>query len=755
MILRLRHLGNEVSALDFSKNEKSEFYFGRDESCDLRVVDRSIGRQHARFGFLNDKVSVKRESKFGKLTLNGKEIDEAVLSLGDVIKVQDYELSLEGGVSVAVGTDTFFAQSSKPEPEGSDKTPQAEPPVEDNLMAEAPELNSDSPPPEASVAPLESDQGGDTPQEAAVDLGQFQDFNVSGDGESEKTSALDVTKTLVRIFFPPDAAQKEEYELDGAEISIGRSSDCDVVLNDEKASRKHLVLKRVGAHYVANDLGSSNGTYINGDKITNFQLTGDDIIRIADTEFKIKILNKEYLESQDDFYRPDAQAIEALQGEPLTYDAGIGSQNTNPGIALDPLGLYDQAIPGANGLGENTAEKKPGRESLLAKFKRQPKARRLMIVAAIGLALLWFVEQDDAEKKKAAQKQSQAARSDPASASFMKLPLEKRQFVENTYNFAFDLYKNKEYERSIYEIDKVLQILPNGYKDSKEIRAFAQRSIDILKANEEERKRRETEERLRKEVSELVAQAEAAVAEDNTQLANEVFAKILERDPENPAISRLREILQKRIIDRQIAFEAKQKAEAYQKQIADAFAKAKGLFDAKKWLAARGEYVEIRRLYGSEKSVSDRVQKSLSDIQAALDNEINPLIREGDKAFESSDFAIARDQYAAILKIDPNHKYARSQLDKVTAQVSSIAKSLFIEALLAETMSDYATARVRYSECADIAKPVKGLSESKYYGMCTRKGKRYEFMDRGIASKKAAAAQNADGDPLPKEFMGK
>jgi hypothetical protein len=58
------------------------------------------------------------------------------------------------------------------------------------------------------------------------------------------------------------------YELDGHEVVIGRAPTCDIVLTDDQiASRRHSVLRYTGDRFAVTDLGSSNGTYVNGAEI--------------------------------------------------------------------------------------------------------------------------------------------------------------------------------------------------------------------------------------------------------------------------------------------------------------------------------------------------------------------------------------------------------------------------------------------------------------------------------------------------------
>jgi len=56
----------------------------------------------------------------------------------------------------------------------------------------------------------------------------------------------------------------QRYELSGAPLVIGRGSDASVRLADKGISRRHLQISRQGGNYVATDLGSTNGTRLNG-----------------------------------------------------------------------------------------------------------------------------------------------------------------------------------------------------------------------------------------------------------------------------------------------------------------------------------------------------------------------------------------------------------------------------------------------------------------------------------------------------------
>jgi hypothetical protein len=76
-------------------------------------------------------------------------------------------------------------------------------------------------------------------------------------------------------------------ELGSGPTMIGRSSDCDVVLADAHASRRHARLEVRGGVLVLADLGSTNGTRVNGHRVREVVLGVGDRIEIGQTVLRV------------------------------------------------------------------------------------------------------------------------------------------------------------------------------------------------------------------------------------------------------------------------------------------------------------------------------------------------------------------------------------------------------------------------------------------------------------------------------------
>jgi predicted component of type VI protein secretion system len=130
---------------------------------------------------------------------------------------------------------------------------------------------------------------------------------------------------------PMEGAARELEE----NVTIGREG-CDVVVHDPEVSRRHAALRMTPEGPAVEDLGSSNGTYVNGDRIDGVHVLHDgDVVRFGKTEWHLQSVG----EGGGD--PPQVTEVRAVPtqapagGAPATQapatDAPLGKPATEPG----------------------------------------------------------------------------------------------------------------------------------------------------------------------------------------------------------------------------------------------------------------------------------------------------------------------------------------------------------------------------------------------------------------------------------------
>jgi len=76
----------------------------------------------------------------------------------------------------------------------------------------------------------------------------------------------------------------EKFTVDRDEITIGRAPDNVVCLDDPSISGKHCSISRKGRRYTLTDLGSTNGTRLNGVRVSSYRLSAKDVVAAGSVE---------------------------------------------------------------------------------------------------------------------------------------------------------------------------------------------------------------------------------------------------------------------------------------------------------------------------------------------------------------------------------------------------------------------------------------------------------------------------------------
>ncbi|GAB4521738.1 MAG: hypothetical protein Fur0018_02550 [Anaerolineales bacterium] len=166
------------------------------------------------------------------------------------------------------------------------------------------------------------------------------------------------------------------FELNQPEISIGRDVSNDFIINDVEISRRHARLYLQGTQYIIEDLGSTNGTFINGQR-----LSGPHVLRSGDV---------------------------VLLGENVTLVFGESISDPNATVVSNAAGPAMSAPP----MPQTAPEYAPAMEkissqiatgNLNGKLPQAPAPSRrlgwvwagcgcLVVVCVVTVAVLWYID---------------------------------------------------------------------------------------------------------------------------------------------------------------------------------------------------------------------------------------------------------------------------------------------------------------------------------------------------------------------------
>lgn len=148
-----------------------------------------------------------------------------------------------------------------------------------------------------------------------------QNYQFLGDAAVEIHSDSSLTAGVLQV----DATQVEgrvnwvaaievdgnRYELPRGVTVVGRGADCPIRIGDNAASRKHLELHWDGKNGLARDLGSTNGSKIDGERFREAKLESGTVITIGQTALRFGLVPGRTAAS-----RPSPAAAQQPQGSP-------------------------------------------------------------------------------------------------------------------------------------------------------------------------------------------------------------------------------------------------------------------------------------------------------------------------------------------------------------------------------------------------------------------------------------------------------
>jgi pSer/pThr/pTyr-binding forkhead associated (FHA) protein/tetratricopeptide (TPR) repeat protein len=722
----------QVDTPDLS--EQYEFFVGRADDCHVLIDDPLISRHQ--FVLKNDGPQwyCEKLTQVGFVSVNGISADRAPIFQGAEIKCGAYSVlvaQLDGSVGSALQVHsqtyapTMAIRSSMPEPTDSDLgdlapleeleettvipgnsepelTMDAQDNLDDNIsLSEDEDLGSSDM--EQSLVPEDFEQNtessnafdSDSANDENTDASQLDDFadNLPVEVEDEKTRVDSFFVNYQLILFG-EHAPYDRYQISGDEIFIGRDEKkCQIILNDPEVSSIHAVIRRGRVDMILEDLNSSNGTILNGERINKASIGPGDEFVIGGTSFTLEV-QSELLDSEKGRLMPveKGQVIEREEIEEEMVD-------------LNDEGLnFDSA---------------PVEKSILKRIWKDPAQRKKLIYGLVGAALLFAVlyEEEPAVPKPVVKAPEKKEAANVKAKRILSKELETRRNV--AYELGIDFFDQNKLSEALKEFQTVAEIDP----EYKKVQSFLEQTKSGLKRLEElEAQRRAEEEKIKikKEVEEILVKARASVKERQVELSNSLFGQIIDKDPENIEVPQLRMELESWQREQERIALEKAAKEAARKAMVDALSAGKTYYLKKEWYRATLKLEEFLRKKGMDEDLVKEASDMLSDSKNQLAADLGPILGKARSLKEGQDLKNAYETYLEVLRLEPTNTEALNEVEDIRSSLDSRSKKIYREAIIAESLSLFSDAKDKFQEVQQISP-----TDSDYYKKATEKLKNY------------------------------
>lgn len=675
--LKVKFHGNTMLELNLEAGQ--EYFGGRGENCQIKMdFDKTFSRQHIKIFQESNVWYVEFIAKYGALYVGDKQLSRLELKGNTSFSVPPYEFDfLGGGALVQLKKDLHDENNTA---------------VLDNAS-------------------------GDNPYLPRVKTNTNLSFNegVKNENLDERTVTVIQTshKTGFLVLYNEKDAPLKSHQITEEIFYVGRDEDNNIVLNHARVSRRQFKVTKVVDKYFLQDLGSINGTFLNGNKVSSsdpIQLISGDIITILDFKISFELRDLEFkkkfkqmqelapLAPQENYLANIVPTALPISYQPQSFmattgDPAINTEN-NPEEEVESLNFFGLEIPLT---GKN-------------KFR-------------LGIGLLAFVVLLYGLSGNKSTEQTDPKSDEKPVDPFSKLSTEDQNYIKHTYSLAKNLFMKGEYSLAQSEILKLHEKIPK-YEDSQDLEKYITLAIEAQKQSELhekiENEKRETEEKIQnivKHCSQLVTNT--TTMEELT----ECLGPALELNPEHPDLVALKLQVNKFAEEREIKAKEKEVYDGEVKQLKEQFLAAMKLaeLDPLKGVPALEEVMNSN-LPDPEK-LKEKARKQISLINNDVKTKISKAIDKSKSFADTGNLKDAIINLETAYRLDPENDQIKTEIEKYTNELRKKMQLIYQEAIVDENIGNVESAKEKWRKILE-----QDVSNGEYYQKSQIKLKKYGLL---------------------------
>lgn len=712
---------------------------GRSEFSDIVLNHSSISRSHLEIRVTESAVYLTNMGAGGKVKVNGQAVETAEMNDGDEVRVGPFQIVVfhgeregeapspaglpgdnpaDGGVNVE---NAFGGGEFQPNEGGEDLPVPAER-GEGNAIEPVGDRNDDFQP-----------GGGDgaggvalAEAEAELEIEPNNEGTAMGRGETQ----LEIKPIVAKLIFAEGPKMGDEMFIETFEVTLGRSKKADIFLDDEKLSRIHCKVTRVGMGYRLVDMNSRNGTFVNGIRVLEHPLNSFDEIQIGNSKIKFLIHDVMTNEMQraagtlavmgSDFPGTGSAAVAFDQ----TKSLAVGALPQEVLLELQrPKGVPQ---PEYSSVGE-MVEGEPD-ISLLStpRNKRNAVMGGLLLMLVIGYFLLPSAptatptDTKTAETTKGETKDPLANVVIPANMpkDYADLTPEQQRKLEGDFNAAIQAAQQNQYESAVEYLRRIHSVLPY-YKNSLELQ---DQYLKIVKDRQVVDAQKRAKDDEKQDLQLYLEEGLDYLKGGDFERAAEAFNSAIVIDPANPTAIRGLKAAEFKVKSLDEIPAEKDDEQEKRKVVSELFQRAVSAFTNKSYQEAIDTAEKIRKIeLRGDTQYLNEAKQIIDRARMLQKEEFEPFLIQAKEKYAEGDYNASRDLCEEMLKRDGSYDEAIELLTKSKKQLYRLAKEAYTYGYILESMNRIEEAKQYWNRAKNYVRP-----GDEYYSKITKKLDSYQ-----------------------------
>jgi pSer/pThr/pTyr-binding forkhead associated (FHA) protein/tetratricopeptide (TPR) repeat protein len=680
--LKVKFHGNNLN--DLLLESGHEYFGGRGENCQIKMdFDKTFSRHHIKIFQENQIWFVEFIAKYGALYVGDQQLVRLELKNNTFFSVPPYEFEF-----VEVSANLI------------------------NIVKNQHDLNNTD---------IIENASGNNPYLPKVKTNTNLSFNEDEQNPNTNTNVSERTVTVIQashktgymVLYNEKDSPKKSYQVTEQIFYVGRDEDNNIVLNHARVSRRQFKITKVVDKYFLQDLGSINGTLLNGNKVSSsdpVQLISGDIITVLDFKLSFELRDLEFKNK----FRQLQELV------PIAPQENFLAQITPASLPMNYQSQSLAAVPYEPPQSEVELE---GDEVDSLNFFGLKIALTGKNKFRLGLGLLAFFVIIYGLKGNKPSDQTDPKTDEKPTDPFLKLSPEDQNYIKHTYSLAKNLFMKGEYSLAQSEILKLHEKLPK-YEDSQDLEKYINLAIEAQKQSELhekiEREKRETEEKIQnivKHCSQLITNS------TTTEELNECLGPALELNPEHPDLMTLKMQVSKYAEERELKAKEKEVYDAEVKQLRGQFMEAMKLaeLDPLKGVPALEEL--LNSTLPDPDKLKEKARRQISFINNDVKSKITRAIDKSKSLADTGNLREAVVNLEIAYRLDPENDQIKSEIEHYTNELRKKMQLIYQEAIVDENIGNVESAKEKWKKILD-----QDVSNGEYYQKSKIKLKKYGLL---------------------------